>query len=250
MINVDIDTRTIASQFNLDATAVDGLLEYTVDQLTGEFAYLWAQEAKVELKSARNEFLSAIQVGKRGRFTGVAYLNPAAWLPNALEMGMSAFDMKPGFLASSKTKLGKDGPYLTIPFRFAQAGSVGESSAFSGVLPSEVQKAVKSNPQQPLSLSKIPSKYQIPKSSALRKRQESVTFRQIQQKQTTSIYEGLKKSKGGYVNFRRVSVNSSADRFQHPGFQARDLASKALAKLDINNIVGSAIDDFLVNLGF
>ena len=250
MINeIEIDTRDLSSQFEMSKGDIDGLLQYTVQQLTAEFAYIWGNEAKSNLHSSRAKYLNAIQVTERGRFTGVAYLNPAAWLPNAIETGATAFDMKVGFLRSSKVKMGKSGPYITIPFRFGTSGSIGESEAFAGVMPPEIERATKSS-SGPLKMGNIPSKYHIPKSAALRKRQESISFKKMESMDKTSIYEGIEKRGGSYINFRRVSLNSSADAFQHPGFEARDLAGKALPKLDIEGITGSAIDQFLINLGF
>ena len=67
---------------------------------------------------------------------------------------------------------------------------------------------------------------------------------------TTSIYEGLKKQGGGYVMFRRVSLNSSPDAFNHPGFDARNFANKALSQMDVPQTVDIAIDTYLSNLGF
>ena len=143
MIEFDIDTMGLSGQFDLNKNDIDDLLNYTVKQLTAEFAYIWGNEAKANLHSSRNEYLNAIQVGERGRFTGVAYLNPAAWLPNAIETGATAFDMKVGMLKSSKVKMGKNGPYLTIPFRFGTSSAIGESSAFAGVMPPEIERAAK-----------------------------------------------------------------------------------------------------------
>ena len=70
----------------------------------------------------------------------------------------------------------------------------------------------------------------------------------------TSIYEGLKRNEkgSGYVMFRRVSINSHEDRWQHPGIMARDLAGKAVRELEprIPFMVEKTVDDFLQNLGF
>ncbi len=250
--NIDIDTRDLSSQFDLDREDVNMLLEYTVKQVTAEFAYLWGREAKQSLKSTRNEYINAIQIDTRGRFTGVAYLNPAAWLPNALEVGASAYDMKQGLLSSPKAKMGKNGPYITIPFRFAGSGAIGESSVFSGIAPPEIERAVsKSTSRGGLSLSEIPTKYHIPKTRELQRGAlESVAFDKRMNIQTKSIYEGLKKSiSGGYINFRRVSLRSAPDSFQHPGFEARDFAYKALPKLDMEGLLTSSIDGFLTKLG-
>jgi len=251
MIDIDIDTQGLSNDLGLVKSEIDNLMQYTIEQLTAEFAYSWGMEAKKSLKATRKEYQDAILIGSRGRFTGVAYLNPAAWLPNALEVGLSAFDMKQGFLKSPKVKLNKKGePFLTIPFRFASSGSVGESSAFSGILPPEIERSARASGRNGLQLKNISSKHQIPKSASLRKKMDSVTFKKMESNQKTSIYQGLKKTKGGFVNFRRVSLNSVKHSWNHPGFEARNFAQKALPKLDIEGIVGDAIDQFLENIGY
>lgn len=249
---IDIDTKGLSSQFDLDKGDIDDLLEYTAKQVTAEFAYLWGREAKQSLGSTRNEYINAIQIDTRGRFTGVAYLNPAAWLPNALEVGASGYDMKQGLLASAKVKVGKSGPYITIPFRFSGSGSIGESSVFSGITPPEIERAVgKSSSKGGLGISEIPSKYQMPKAAAFNTGvMKSVSFEKRVDLQTKSIYEGMKKSaSGGYINFRRVSLRSAAHSFQHPGFEPRDFAYKALPKLDIEGLLTASIDGFLTKIG-
>lgn len=250
MIQLDIDTSSISSQFDLSRTEIDNLLSYTVQEVTAEYAYIWGNIAKRKLKSTRNRYIGAIQISSRGRFTGVAMLNPAAWLPNAIEVGASAFDMKAGFLNSSKVKTGKNGPYLTIPFRYASAGSVGESDAFAGVLPPSVQRAADLAGSSGVSLSSISSKYHIPKSASVRQKSQSASFEQIKNKQSTSQYEGLQKTQGGYITFRRVSLNSDPGSFQHPGFTARNFSQEALSNLDIPSVIGESIDVFLTNKGF
>ena len=175
MIDLNINVEDIAEEFSLSQREVNALLEYSVETITAAYARQWDIEAKSNLGKTRNQYRSAINVAKRGRFTGVVYLNPASWLANALELGADAFDMKVGFLKSSKVKYTKDNkPFLTIPFRFATSQALGESSAFAGIMPGVIEKAVKAheeeNPDKKgLPLSKIPSKYHIPKSATLRR---------------------------------------------------------------------------------
>lgn len=253
MIEVDIDASDLASEFSLTTSEVGDLLDFTVQEIAVEFKRQWSMQAKNVLGSTREEYIKSLQVSNRGPHTTAVFINPGAWLPNALEMGYSSFDMKTGFLSSPNVKKGKSGPFLTIPFRFAQSGSVGESSVFSGVLPKPIQGAVKQHQKtgskSGLPLSKIPGKYHIPKSASMRKRIKSISFDK-EKVDTTSIYQGVKKSKGGYVTFRRVSLNSSEGSWIHPGFEPKDLATKALGKIDIATTADMAVDQFLVNLGF
>lgn len=262
MIDLNIDTSSLSAEFQLSQRDVDGLLQYVVEEVSAQFATKWDNEAKTSLKQAKDEYRRSIQVTKRGKFTSIVYLNPAAWLPNAIEMGFNAFDMKDGFMKSSKIKYGSNGqPFLTIPFRFVTPGSLGESSAFSGVMPVQIMSAVTQNEianptsqsRSGLPLSNIPSQFQIPRSITLRREMRSNNFANITRNTPmTSIYQGLKKNSNGsgYVMFRRVSLNTDADRWQHPGFQAKDLAQKALNKLDVPRIVDITTDNYLSQLGF
>ena len=254
MINLSIDTRDLSAEFQLSQREVDDMLEFVVDEVTAQFARNWDVQAKKELKSTRELYRQAIQVEKRDKFTGVVYLNPAVWIANALEMGASEFDMKFGFLSSNKVKYTKKGkPYLTIGFRFAIPTSIGENNAFSGVMPTIIHKKAKSlQGNARLTMSDIPEKYHIPQSATLRRKLKSGAMTSIPKGTVmTSIYEGLGRNKGGgYVMFRRVSTNSDADRWIHPGFEPRNLADKALQSTDVPHLVDVAIDNYLVHLGF
>lgn len=245
MIPITIDTRDLAEEFGLLGSQTDELKELAVSTLAQEFARKWEIQANQHLGATREVYKGAIQIAERGRFSKAVYLNPAVWLANAIEMGYSGFDMKEGFLKSKKVKFTKSGdPYLTIPFRFATPGSLGESTAFAGVLPKEIYAVAKDLPsKKPLTLDSIPSKFRIPKSQELRKRVSEIES--LPKNKQTSIYEGLTRSGGGYMNFRRVSLKSHPDSWQHPGFSEANLAQKALQELDIEGTMRNVIDNFL-----
>lgn len=252
MISWDIDTMGLSEEFDLDRAAIDDLMELSVAMVTKRFVDHWHEAAGRNLNSTREIYQSAIQMGSKGRFTGVAYLNPAAALPNMLEMGTSAFDMKQGFLSSPNVKMGKTGPYMTIPFRWGTPASSGSSAGFAGKLPDSIMNEVSKAPEKPLPLSRIGQQHRMPKSQALRQRMGILKSKvgNLPMSAQTSKYEGVKRNaKGaGYVNFRRVSLNSDPMSWMHSGFEARDLAGQAEGKLDIPHIVGLAIDNFLAGL--
>lgn len=253
MISWDIDTNDLSEEFNLGRADIDQLLELSVTMVTKKFAEHWDTVAKNELGSTRQRYRSSIEIGSRGRFTGVVYLNPADKLSNMVEMGASTFDMKTGMLASSKVKHGVNGdPYITIPFRFATPSALGESEGFAGKMPADIFNAVKKDPETPLPLSKIGEKHRMPKSQQLRERMSTIKSKvgKLPMSAQTSKYEGLKRNdKGsGYVNFRRVSLRSDSRAFIHPGFSPKNLAEKAEGMLDIGHIVDIAIDNFLSSL--
>jgi len=253
MISLDIDTRDLSDEFNLSQQEVNQMLQYTVEEVSANFADTWDVVASQNLGSARNQYKRAIQVMKRDRYTSVVYLNPAAWLPNALEMGHPSFDMKSGFLSSPKVKYTKKGnPYLTIPFRFATPTALGESSAFSGVMPKVIYNEVKKQTRrEQLPLTSIPAQYHIPVNAGIRKEVKSGNYSRVTAKtEMTSIYEGMQNTGNGYMTFRRVSLNSQAESWIHPGFQARNFAQKAMNQINIPDIVDISIDNYLAQLGF
>lgn len=258
MIPITIDTMDLSSEFSLSRENVDDLLEFTVQEVTKEFARVWEAKAKQELKASRTDYINSIRVDSRGRFTGVAYLDPVTWLANAVEMGAGAFDMKEGMLSSGKAKQGKSGRYMTIPFRFATPGALGESSVFAGVMPAVIHSAVMSTEKSGgggLPMSSIPSQFQIPKSQSLRSQLRSEGFSQLKSNtEMTSKFEGLQRSSSGsgYVTFRRVSENSEPAAFMHPGIEERDISGKAISEFSsqIPQIVDMSIDNYLVSLGF
>lgn len=248
-----IDTKELSAEFNLRQRQVDNLLSFAVKKVASDYQKLWEDEANV-LGATRRQYKQSIRRESRGNASEAVYMNPTAWLPNALEIGFPAFDMKIGMLNSRKAKTGKDGKrYLIIPFRFGAPTSLAENEVFSGKLPSSIHEVAKST-GKPVKMNDIPSEYHIPQSAELRNAIKSLDTesakKAVEGQAMTSIYEGVQKRGGVYMNFRVVSDNSPSERFMHPGFEARELSDKALRKLDIPMSVDQSIDNFLSNLGF
>ena len=189
-------------------------------------------------------------------------------LANMIESGAEPYDMKIGFLNSRKAKVSSKGKvYLTIPFRQASPGSLGESSAFANVMPEGVYQAAKrkeSTRTTPggrgssgagLKLSELPQQYRIPRTRAMIVTKNK-TFESYKHKH--SIYEGMRKntttyqetSSSTYVTFRRVSAASDPMSWIYPGISAMNLTGIALNRTDIPHEVDVLTDSFLGNLGF
>lgn len=254
IIPIQIYSDDLVAQFPLTKKDIEDLISGMISQISFRFARAWEDQAKSSLKSARNEYVRSLKIFTEGPLKGGVMLT--GWLPNAVESGISGFDMKAGFLASPKVKHGKNGSvYLTIPFRFATAGSLGESSIFSGTLPASVEKSLKQSSKPSLSKSAIPSAHSTPNVRP----QVQTNGRVFEEyKHKSSIYEGLTRStktyQGGsssqYNTFRRVSLNSASNSWIHSGIRAYNLAEKALGTLDLPSEVGKAIDDNLAKIGF
>jgi len=253
---ISIDTMALSEQFNLTMDHVDEMKEAVVKTATKVIHTAWRDQAKRSLGSTRNQYMSSIIVGEVGRFANVITL--VGELPNMIEQGRDPYDMKKGFEASSKkvitrNKDGQLGWYLTIPFTWAQPGSLGESQKFTGVLPKDVAKALESKQKvqgqgASLNLGDIPAEFKIPKARPPVKLLDSVMVPEYQNKH--SVYEGLQqKTKGGPVmSFRRVSNNSDDNSWIHTGIKAHNLAEKAIQDAKIPEVVGDVIDAYLDNM--
>jgi len=260
MIPILIDTRALSEEFSLQKSDVDALLTSVVKDLTSAAYEGWLLETKV-LGQSRQQYQRGLIVVSEGRFTGAVVLLGA--LPNMIESGASAFDMKVGFSKGKKVKQGKNGGwYMTIPFRLATPGAAGFSEICSGSIPASVYAVVKKQPTtvtsqgvtrtQGLKFDQIPKEYQTTKT------RPEVTIGEKKfdaYKNKTSNFQGVTKittSTGGgqVMGFRRVSLNSDPMSWIHSGITARNLADKVEAKLDIEKRIDISIDNFLAAKGF
>ncbi len=250
MIPIAIDISQFAETFAIPEDDIRTFTNNVVSEVATEFSMYWEKEAGA-LGSARDEYMNSIYVERVG--SDAYEVGLRGWLPNSIESGVSAFDMKTGFKNSNKVKYNKDGEwYLTIPFRFATPGALGESTVFTSKMPSEVyEKAKGLQPREQLAKKDVPKEFQIPK---VRKGAitESKVFKDYQQKH--SIYEGIQKkqsqtAKGTtYMNFRRVSENSDPDSWIHTGIDARNFAESALGKMDIPATVDKIVRKYIDSL--
>lgn len=249
MIPISLNISDLAEEFSFTREDSKDFIDYVLSEIVGAFAIQWREEAKV-LKSTRKEYQRSIQIIDTSPTTKSVVLR--GWLPNAVESGLEAFDMKPGFERSSKKKYNKTGGwYLTIPFRWATPEAEGDSSIFSGRMPKEIHKIAKKQPGKPLSLDDLPEQYRPPK-----KREKIVLKSKVFEEYVhkTSIYHGIvrKDVKGHsqYMSFRRVSEKSmktDPNSWIHKGITARNLAEKALGNTEIDVIADTAIDNYLAN---
>jgi len=242
MIPIKIDISQTADEFNLSKQEVDLLKRGLLNTLSNELLRQWGEQTKV-LKKTREKYLNGLKIIRDGNRSGVEL---TGWLPNRVESGLSPFDMKAGFLRSSKAKQGKNGPYLTIPFRYAIPTAEATSSLFAGKLPQEVFSVAK---KLPLGGRLVKTDIKgivdnIPKTKAFLEDQEAISSKYEQ-------YEGLTRGKeqhhGEYTTFRRVSLNSPEDSWIHSGIKARRLADKALNKMtpEIGTITDTVVQKFL-----
>lgn len=271
-----LDISNVTSLANLDRKRFMAAAQQTAEAMTFAVYNQIRKEANKSLKSTRQIYKRNINSPVMGRLSGTITLTGK--LPNMLEQGASAFDMKEGFSRSQKVKKKKGGGwYLTIPFRYAGAGAIGESSAFSGgIMPPEIKSMLKDLKTsvtvpflgtvrqggrisvQQLAATKfgvLGSRNEI-KGSGL----SSAQSKKYDHK--SPIFAGAVKSKAFYqraaqtkVNtFRRVSGggskgNSAPNSWIHRGLDARDLFPKGLENANLGAVATRAISDYLSSEG-
>jgi hypothetical protein len=256
MIPINVDTSGLAVEFGLSKEQIQQLITDVITGITKRAAKRWELVASQELGSVRDMYVKSLIVGSEGPYIGYVMLVSKNPLPLMIELGNPAFDMKEGFGKSQKIKIKKGGGwYLTIPFRFATAGALGENQIFSGKLPKKIDKLVKNlAPEQSLKIKDIPKEFQT-----LKTREKLLTPNKEFETYThrTSIYEGIQKTKlpgsnrhTQYINFRRVSDKSDANSWIHPGFIAKNFKDKAIKSMDLFKEIDELVEEFLEKEGY
>lgn len=210
--------------------------------------------AEKRLHSTRNQYIAGLAIDK---VTDNEYtISLLGVLPNMLEDGCSAFDMKKGLLDSSKAKYGKNGKkYITIPFSYRTSAASATSGLPGQILPRAIYNLIRDQPAKvheteetiysTIDSSKIGAKFQ-PKPKIVELENKAGTFIP-----KSSIYAGLQRTqnketgKSAYNTFRRVSEDSDAMSWIHPGLPALNLMDQGLASVNVDNAVEKAIDEFL-----
>ena len=97
-----IDLSGLQNQFGLSPKSIDMLTETCVNAVTAAIYANWQALAKQKLNSTLPEYTQNIIKVDKGRFDKQLVLTGI--LPNMIEQGASAFDMKEGFKRSGKVK--------------------------------------------------------------------------------------------------------------------------------------------------
>ena len=241
-VSIEIDFSDVNQEFGLNTLEEEKLIDYAIKALAAAYLRSWDALAKRKLKSTRDIYRSGLSIHSSG--IGEANVKLKGVLPNMIEQGASPFDMKVGFLRSSKVKINRNGsPYITIPFRHAIPGSLGESAAFANVMPGEIYSLAKVGRVKE---SDVPDEYKDSYRPTID--YDNKFFEEYQHK--SSIYAGMKRIQTGlrsgqYIVFRRVSEKSDSNAFIHPGIDAFNLSEEALESSDIPGIVDRATDEIV-----
>ena len=262
--DITIDLNGLSGQFGLSAAQIDQLTDTCVNLVTQAIFSKWEAIAKQELHSTLPEYLHNLNIIDKGRFAKQIILTGT--LPEMVEKGASPFDLKEHFKQSRYVKFtvpvynrkGKmvspGGDWsLTIPFRQGTPGIVGQAG-FANEMPQEIYALmVHRAANAPLNKREIPSPYDVPKSRAAIYDEQTGRVVYGEYTHKASIYEGLVKQSAAYNktiqntyhSFRRAGANSDPLSWIHKGIQARDLASRAVAAVDVERIVENETYRFL-----
>lgn len=203
-----------------------------------------AQMANQALGTTAAEYVKGVSIDEGD---GYLTVNLDGVLPNALEKGFSAFDIKTAMLAKA-TKFSKSGtPYVDVPFRFGLKStttvqSMGPSAA------KMVQSALRSKQRElkragasatEVATARVRLAQKTPGKEFTRDLQfgtKTVTT-QVSHKQgiTDSMTRTAKmvgsRAVGSYQTFRRISGNSDSAAWWHPGFKGVRLLPKLRSEI-------------------
>lgn len=260
-MKIELNIDDLINEFNLPTNTADYIVESSVEIVTQEIYRQWNLSAAKKLNSTRNIYLNGLSIVKNNPYSQTIFLT--GQLPNMIEKGATAFDMKLGFEKSKKVTLTekKDkhgniistGWYLTIPFRHGTPGIVGENAAFSSIMPKSVYDVAKNagivkkqDLQNPHNLPQTRKQIDLPN-----RKIPAYTHK-------SSIYEGIVKKSSAYqkviqntyISFRRVSNNSDQLAWWHKGIPAYNLSKEAVANTDVETIVENNVDIILNSLGY
>jgi len=271
MIHFSFDVSDLVNKFSLTKRDTEAIAQNAVIAATYATYQQIHKEANLVLHKTLDEYKRNINQPEFGHLQGTIVLTGT--LPNMLENGASAFDMKTGFAKSSKKKTTKDGTgwYLTIPLRWATSEAGGFSSAFAGKMPKEIEEMSKGNPSQKsvfgitfqkgegisaqqLSGTKfggLPTRAGAPAGGGLSAGQRQPyeakvpTFQGL--KRSTKVYE-LRKG-GVYTSFRRVSSKSADNSWIHRGLKANHFLQKGLDNANLQVVIDNAVGASLKEIG-
>lgn len=253
LVTVELDD--LVEEFALTSIQSQILSSNIIDRIITDYTVRWEDLVNKELHKSRSEYKRAMYIDRiNSNETVFGLTDRESSLALMIEDGAAPFDEKIGFQKSDKAKKKKNGGwYLTIPFRHATPGAIGESEIFSSILPQDVYSIAKTN-NNPLKKQDLPVEQRV-----LGRRKEIRVPGLIvpEYVHKSAKYEGLvriniqstqKEKRGGYFTFRRASDKSDPNSWWNGGLSPKKLMDRALEKVDVSNIVDMVVDKFLQSL--
>lgn len=251
IVPVSINADDLEKAFQLTQQQSRALVTTVVQSLGLAAQREWVDLAEQHSVSMGARYRNGVQIfDTRWNVVEVALVGG---LVNSMEVGKQPWDMKPFYANSGKRKMSKKGGwYVTVPFRWATPSAIGDNDVFTGKLPLEVYRAVNDQGGK-LTQSTVPAPFDAIQTRPTRINTETGQIFSSYAHQA-SIYAGLKKQtdpqtgQSSYRSWRRISSKSDTSSWIHPGFQALNFKDKVVENIDVEQIVGNAIDDFVRNL--
>lgn len=214
----------------------------------------WIRQASMELKSTSRDYIQGIQeIEYKG---DKAFISLVGQLPNMIEQGFPATDMKQHLLRGPKSKIGADGKrYNTVPFRHGSPGSGGRN--VGAAMPKSIHnlaKALSPTVSRPGGLdqggsggSSVVYGQRLHAGMKMSDATRKVLTTKQRDHHKSGIHEGMIRqektyegaTQSSYSTFRRVSENSDPKAWLHPGITARHLARRVDQKL--GNIIQTVV---------
>lgn len=247
MIPLIIDISQFANQMSFSQEEVKSFSKMILDRAAARYMYLWEKAVDTNLKSTRGFYKSGMKFSYIDDSNVMFELEGkgVAKLGLMIERGVSAFDIKEGMMNSPKAKQSASGGwYITVPFRMATSNAIAESVVFAGIMPKMIQKIAKQSGKT--TADNMPDEFKV---KGVREEVSGGLPQAKMEKYThkNPIFEGVMKTKGGYVSMRRISNNSDENSWIHKGFEKRGFMQASLESLasEIPNILRESRNEFL-----
>lgn len=199
----------------------------------------WVRIAQSRLTTSREDYVNGLQQSQSFKIhkvggESVYEISLVGDMPNNIEFGMPAFDMKsvrPGWLGGAKAKTSKDGhSYVTIPFRHSTTSGARiqySGKALSDNLKQELQSAVKKYGMNDMVRSSSGKVIQGPVKRIPSNAPDVHSYLKGLTKIQKAIGGKTKSGKGRgssqFFTWRVMSEKSHAGSWLHPGLTAKNI---------------------------
>lgn len=225
----------------LSAFFSDDMVEKILDDLAAMAQAKWVNLAKQRLGSSKQAYIWGINIGGIEAEPGARTLSLAGWLPNAVEQGLSAFDLRQTLLGpNAKNRKPSSGEwYANVPFRHGTPASQGQAGP-----PMMSPYQQKTSPGAPGRIegfmgAEEAASWAKDLYTAAKKlrRGERLTpsehgMPKLAPHHSTNIYENMQKITAPghtqYMTWRTISTRS-ARGWIHPGIEGRHLAQEVIS---------------------
>jgi len=235
---------------------IQGAIQQTLVEVGTMARQDWLRLSQVDLKTSAAAFAQGLSAPESFDVQpGVVTITLVGWLPNAVEGGCSAYEMKEYMLQGRKIKHTKEGlPYIDIPFRHGHAGATGNNFP---PMPKEIYEAAKNLEPTKTAVRKgsiytIKPGHRLPAgmTQQLTKERMGRTYRtraggyyhpQGDYTHKAGLYDHMMKDQSAYgrgtkqssyFTIRRISGNSDIDSWLHPGIEARHFAVQVVQMVE------------------